>query len=80
MVDLVMQENLFFQVLCSLYITGWIGWSGRSYLQFAKKTDKPNENEIIINVPVAIGMMSASFLWPLAAWKELVSGELLSTW
>jgi photosystem I subunit 3 len=60
-----------------LYIAGYIGWSGRSYLQFAKKTDKPNENEIIINVPVAIGMMSASFLWPLAAWKELVSGELL---
>ncbi len=60
-----------------LYITGWIGWSGRSYLQFSKKTDKPNENEIIINVPVAIGMMSASFLWPVAAWNELVSGELL---
>ena len=60
-----------------LYITGWIGWAGRSYLQFTKKTDKPNENEIIINVPVAVGMMSASFLWPLAAWKELVSGELL---
>jgi len=60
-----------------LYIAGWIGWSGRSYLQFSKKTDKPNENEIIINVPVAIGMMSASFIWPLAAWKELVSGDLL---
>ena len=60
-----------------LYITGWIGWAGRSYLQFSKKTDKPNENEIIINVPVAIGMMSASFLWPFAAWKELVSGDLL---
>ena len=60
-----------------LYIAGYIGWAGRSYLQFAKKTDKPNENEIIINVPVAIGMMSASFLWPLAAWKELISGELL---
>jgi hypothetical protein len=26
---------------------------------------------------VAIGMMSASFLWPVAAWKELVSDELL---
>ena len=51
----------------------YIGWAGRSYQQFAKKTDKPNENEIIINVPVAIGMMSASFLWPVAAWKELVS-------
>jgi photosystem I subunit 3 len=60
-----------------LYIAGWIGWAGRSYLQFSKKTDKPNENEIIINVPVAIGMMSGSFLWPFAAWKELVSGELL---
>ena len=60
-----------------LYIAGWIGWAGRSYQQFAKKTDKPNENEIIINVPVAIGMMSSSFLWPVAAWKELVSGDLL---
>ena len=60
-----------------LYISGWIGWSGRSYLQYSKKTDKPNENEIIINVPVAIGMMSSSFLWPLAAWKELIASELL---
>jgi photosystem I subunit 3 len=60
-----------------LYIAGWIGWSGRSYLQYTKKTDKPNENEIIINVPVALGMMSGSFIWPFAAWKELVSGDLL---
>ena len=60
-----------------LYTAGWIGWAGRSYLQYAKKTDKPNENEIIINVPVAIGMMSASFMWPFAAWKELISGDLL---
>ena len=60
-----------------LYIAGWIGWSGRSYLQFTKTTDKPNENEIIINVPVALGMMSGSFIWPFAAWKELVSGDLL---
>eukprot|EP00965_Chrysotila_dentata_P010737 349417-Pleurochrysis_carterae.AAC.1 len=56
---------------------GWIGWAGRSYLQFSKKTDKPNESEIIINVPVALSMMSAAFIWPLAAWKELVSGQLL---
>ena len=60
-----------------LYIAGWIGWGGRSYLQFSKKTDKPNENEIIINVPVALGMMSGAFLWPLAAWKELINGQLL---
>ena len=60
-----------------LYIAGYIGWAGRSYLAYTRKTDKPNENEIIINVPVALGMMSASFLWPLAAWKELISGDLL---
>ena len=29
-----------------LYTTGWIGWAGRTYLQYTKKTDKPNENEI----------------------------------
>ena len=60
-----------------IYITGWIGWAGRSYLAYTRTTEKPNENEIIINVPVALGMMSAGFLWPLAAWNELVSGELL---
>ena len=37
-----------------LYITGYIGWSGRSYQQYTKTTDKPNENEIIINVPAAL--------------------------
>ena len=60
-----------------LYTTGWIGWAGRSYLQYAKKTDKPNESEIIIDVPVALGMMASGFLWPLSAWNELVTGELL---
>ena len=60
-----------------LYIAGYIGWSGRSYLQYTKTTGKPNENEIIINVPVALAMMSTSFLWPLAAWKELVSSNLI---
>jgi photosystem I subunit 3 len=60
-----------------LYIAGYIGWTGRSYLQFAKQSEKSSENEIIINVPVAIGIMSASFLWPIAAWKELVSGDLI---
>lgn len=60
-----------------IYIAGWIGWSGRSYLQYSKKTDKPNESEIIIDVPVALGIMSSGFLWPLSAWKELVSGQLL---
>ena len=60
-----------------LYTTGWIGGAGRNSLQYAKKTDKPNESEIIIDVPVALGMMASGFLWPLSAWNELVTGELL---
>ena len=60
-----------------LYTTGWIGWVGRGYLQYTKTTDKPNENEIIIDVPVALGFMASGFLWPLSAWNELVSGKLL---
>jgi photosystem I subunit 3 len=60
-----------------LYIAGYIGWSGRRYLQYTKTTERPNENEIIINVPVAIGFMSASFLWPFFAWREFVSGDLI---
>ena len=31
-----------------LYTTGWIGWAGRSYLQYAKKTDKPNETKLLL--------------------------------
>jgi len=60
-----------------LYIAGWIGWVGRSYLQFSRQTDKPNEAEIIIDVPVALSMMSVGFLWPLESFNELVSNQLL---
>ena len=66
-----------FPGLAFLYIAGWIGWVGRTYLAFTRTTDKPNENEIIIDVPVALGIMSSGFLWPLSAWNELVSGKLL---
>ena len=37
-----------------LYITGWIGWVGRKYLRYASTQKNAFENEIIINVPVAI--------------------------
>jgi photosystem I subunit 3 len=69
--------EFFIPAVLFIYITGWIGWVGRSYLQFTRQTDKPNENEIIINVPVALGIISSGFLWPLSAWNELVSGDLI---
>ena len=38
----------------------------------------PFENEIIINVPVALKIMNSGFLWPVDAWKEFTSGDLLA--
>ncbi len=61
-----------------LYITGWIGWVGRKYLRYASTTSNSFENEIIINVPVALTIMNSGFLWPVEAWKEFSSGDLLA--
>jgi photosystem I subunit III len=61
-----------------LYIAGWIGWVGRSYLQAAKKSDSPEEKEIIIDVPMAVKFMLGGFLWPLAALKEITTGEMFA--
>lgn len=63
--------------LLFLYIAGWIGWAGRSYLIAARAGSNPEMDEIIINVPVAVKMMIGSFIWPLAALKEFTAGELV---
>jgi len=60
-----------------LYITGWIGWSGRKYLQTVALSKNPTEKEIIIDVPVALNIMISSYLWPRAAWDEFISGEFV---
>jgi photosystem I subunit 3 len=65
--------------LAFLYIAGWIGWVGRKYVRYASTTENPFENEIIINVPVAISIMNSGFLWPIEAWKEFTSGDLLAS-
>lgn len=59
-----------------LYIAGWIGWVGRAYLIDVRKSDNPEEKEVIINVPLALSKMLTGFIWPLAAIKEALSGEL----
>lgn len=61
-----------------LYITGWIGWTGRSYLQSTRNAAKPTEKEIIIDVPLATQFMLSGFVWPFAAWQEFSSGKLLA--
>nr|YP_009732202.1 photosystem I reaction center subunit III [Gracilaria spinulosa]QHS70730.1 photosystem I reaction center subunit III [Gracilaria spinulosa] len=61
-----------------LYITGWIGWVGRNYLRNISKTPKPTEKEIILDIPLALKYCLSGFTWPLAAIKELTSGELIA--
>ncbi len=62
--------------LLFLYIAGWIGWVGRSYLISVRKEDNPEMKEVIIDVPRALPIMLSGFTWPLAAIKEFLSGEL----
>ncbi len=62
--------------LLFLYIAGWIGWVGRAYLIAVRSDKNPEEKEIIIDVPLAIGKMLTGFTWPLAAVGELTSGKL----
>nr|YP_009293728.1 photosystem I subunit III [Rhodymenia pseudopalmata]AOM64410.1 photosystem I subunit III [Rhodymenia pseudopalmata] len=63
--------------LVFIYITGWIGWVGRGYLQAVSKMNKPTEKEIIIDVPLAMKFSVSGFTWPLAALQEFTSGKLL---
>ncbi|WP_013323197.1 photosystem I reaction center protein PsaF subunit III [Gloeothece verrucosa] len=60
-----------------LYIAGWIGWAGRSYLIEIQKGKDPELKEIIIDVPLAISKMLAAAAWPLAALGEYTSGKLV---
>lgn len=64
--------------LLFLYITGWIGWVGRKYIIFASKSENSFENEIILNVPVAYGIATSGFLWPIEAWTEFKNGDLVA--
>ena len=71
-VDISIAFGMFF------YITGWIGWTGRSYLLALRKQGAGEEKEIFIDVPLFVGCMLASLTWPLLAIKEFLSGELVA--
>jgi photosystem I subunit 3 len=61
-----------------IYISGWIGWVGRKYVRAVSKTKNSTENEIIINLPLALKIMTTGYIWPIAAWQELISDELIA--
>ncbi|PIM99411.1 Photosystem I [Handroanthus impetiginosus] len=60
-----------------LYIAGWIGWVGRSYLIAIRDEKKPAQKEIIIDVPLANRLVWRGFSWPIAAYREYLNGELI---
>ena len=61
-----------------IYISGWIGWVGRKYLRAVSTTQNPAENEIIINVPLALKIMTTGYIWPISAWQEFTSNYLIA--
>ncbi|MGC9504945.1 Photosystem I reaction center subunit III [Baaleninema sp.] len=61
-----------------LYVAGWIGWAGRSYLQAIQGEKSPEDKEIIIDVPLAVSKSLSAALWPLAAFGEITSGEMFA--
>nr|YP_010986080.1 photosystem I reaction center subunit III [Polyopes affinis]WOL36998.1 photosystem I reaction center subunit III [Polyopes affinis] len=67
-----------FPGLLFIYITGWIGWVGRGYLQAVSTDSKPTQKEIIIDVPLALKFSVSGFIWPFAALQEFTSGKLLA--
>jgi photosystem I subunit 3 len=62
-----------------LYITGWIGWAGRKYLSTVSQTANPTEKEIIIDVPVALKIMSSGYLWPISSWREFIDNKFIAS-
>lgn len=71
--------DFMFPGLLFIYITGWIGWVGRAYLNAVSVTKNPAEREIIIDVPLAMKFSLSGFIWPLAALQEFTSGDLLAS-
>ena len=61
-----------------IYISGWIGWVGRKYIRSISTTKNPAESGIIINVPLALKIMTTGYIWPISAWQELISGDLVA--
>jgi len=62
-----------------IYISGWIGWVGRKYLRTISNNKNPSESEIIINVPLALTIMTTGYIWPISAWQELITGKLVAS-
>ncbi|MCJ2543001.1 Photosystem I reaction center subunit III [Thermostichus vulcanus] len=62
--------------LLFLYIAGWLGWAGRSYLIAVRDGDNPEMKESSIDVALALQCFLTALAWPVVAFKEIASGEI----
>ena len=58
-------------------MVGLVGLEENIFEQLVKVSNA-TEKEIIIDVPLALKIMSTGFIWPISAWQEYVSGTLLA--
>merc|ERR550514_906900 len=65
--------DIFIPTFGFLYFAGWLGHSGRIYLEATKNRTK----EIIIDVPLAFVCLGKAFGWPALVAGELKNGTLL---
>jgi photosystem I subunit 3 len=70
--------DFFIPSVLFLYIAGWIGWAGRSYVIAVRDEKNAEMQEVVINVPLAISKMLAAATWPLLAFGEFTSGKLIA--
>jgi len=77
--DLAHAGEFLIPSLLFLYIAGWIGWVGRSYIIVVRGEKSPEDKEIIIDVPLAIKCSLSGFAWPLAAFKDIASGAMFAS-
>ena len=59
-----------------LYITGTIGWAGRSYLMAIRGRKDQNMLEIQLDMKLALNSVVKAATWPVAAIAEFNSGKL----
>jgi len=59
-----------------LYFAGYTGYVGREYLMKNRGGKDATQKEIIIDVPMALGIMFGGAAWPLAVIQELRKGTL----
>merc|ERR1711877_35564 len=65
-------NDIFVPTIGFLFFAGWIGHSGRLYLEATRNKEK----EIIIDVPLAFACLGKAIAWPIMVVSELRNGTL----